>query len=149
MKINAPSYITPFELGVPERIPINNPGAGAEWTITIGLGQVLLVTAIGYRLAADANVATRESTITLSIGGTARIQGIPFTTQGAGLTRDYFYTWSPHSQNAFLTLPGTIPNLMYLKPGWILTSSTTGIQVGDLYTNIYLMVHRWLTQLPP
>ena len=141
------SHPTPPEFGIPEALTIAGPAVGAEWTQTVPNNTLWLVTAVGFTLLADANVATRESNIILDIGGVDRRIGIPANTQAAGQSRQYLFTWSPHGANPFVNIPGMIPHRLYLQPGWILESVTTGIQVGDQYSSIFILVQRWLPNI--
>ena len=67
------SYSTPVEFGLPERIAVTTPAAGAEWTQTVPANTIWLVTAIGMQLVTGAAVPNRNVRINHSIGGTARI----------------------------------------------------------------------------
>ena len=122
-------------------ITVAVPGAGAEWTYTIPASHTYRIHLIAFTFATSATVATRGFRLNLTDAAANRLLTVPSSTQVASLTN--FYTGEAGAS------PVTVaPNLGFSMPapgllaaaGWVLSSSTVNIQVGDQYSAIFLVV---------
>lgn len=135
---------------VRRRFPIAPPAAGAEWVFGNNTGASLWCFAIAGRFVASAVVATR----TLSIRALADTDIWCILTLAQTITASQDRRWSGYngamaSDSALgANRVGWPADGLLLQPGNVLTSSTSGIDVGDQYSEIFLSAIEFPQALP-
>lgn len=117
---------------------IEQPAAGAVFTITPNTGADWLIRALRFLYTADANVATRHVTLRLTDGVTQYGALLSGSQQTAGQARLYAGTYGNSSVIA-LGSSVSIPfpeNGIWLPNGHSLTVAVDNIQAGDQFTVI-------------
>ena len=147
MNINAPSYMTPFEFGTPRIINVPNPAIGAEWTQTVPLGAAWLLIGIRSRLTNAALGGSRVYQVQVNDGTTTMIVSKPEVVTIGGEDRNFTFLQASGGALALAEISSTLMQRLWLRTGWILSSITANLAVGDQHQTIRLMVWEWLTQL--
>lgn len=126
---------------------VNNaqPGAGADWTITVPVGARWRPIALLASLATSATVATRQAQILLDDGANVFAQMSGNDGQAASLT--FAYTLA--SSNGVGAMAPTdalipLPDWTVLLAGYRIRSSTLSIQAADQWTAQQLLVEEWI-----
>ena len=107
-------------------------GAGQNVSIALGNRAVKEVMLIGFQLTTDANVAVRTANLVLTFSNGHSMRIVPSGTQAQGVTTKY--NWAPWNvaPTAFATDINTLTVPMMLPAGSVISTSITGIQVGDI-----------------
>lgn len=125
-------------------ITVTDPAADNEILETVPARRRWRLISIRFKLITDANVANRIVTLTID-DGTNNLLTIPSdTAQTASLTRYYHYHLQPVPQfliDAIFSLP--LPDL-FLAAGFRIQTLTTGLQAGDDFSVIQLLVEEWI-----
>lgn len=140
----------PHRLPVPDRIRVNNPAAGANFSFTNTDGGLLLVRAVTFLLTTSAAVANRIVGLSVAIDGTTWLATSTGLAQAASLAVPYsaFCTASsPAITVAGVNLPWKDDGVL-LRQGHVLSSVTAAIDVADQYSAIVLDVLRYLPDYP-
>lgn len=126
-----------------------NPPAGADWTITIPSNARWKIRAWSALLTASATVANRQVVLTAGGGGGNGFLAPALTNVTAGQAATF-------SAAPLSTYTGVLPLFQILPlPGDLFLSgatgilqsfgvSTTGLQVGDQWSNISVVIEEWL-----
>lgn len=147
---NVSTYPIPAQLGYVEPLQVTAPGAGNEFTITRPSQERFRILSLHYLFTADANVANRRPGL--------RIHNKADTYDLTRLHTDYVtagqafhYLWLPDGAPKSFTTPPE--DWIYLRLPFIefndslrIGSNTIGIQVGDAYTQISLIIVAWQDQ---
>lgn len=131
--------------GVIRSIQATNPGAGADFTVTVPAGARWQLLGLNYQLVTSAAVATRTSQLVIDDGANVVFQNTQAAGQAASLTEQYCYTPlggnSPVAQGASLL---SLAPSAFLAAGYRIRSVTANIQAGDQYSLINPWVLEWL-----
>lgn len=128
-------------------LPLANPAAGADFTITgPGQGGWRLIS-VRFRLTADATVAGREPALIADDGTTAFFQTVVRGGHSAGATQDYGTVpgaFDGGGADPFRGMPWPEKGI-WLEPGWRVRSSILNLQAGDQISNIGFVVEEFPT----
>lgn len=124
-------------------IQVAQPAAGAEWSVTVPAGQVWRLLMAFSQFTASGTVANRfpgQLKITDGVNILGQIchsvsvaaGGIVFVTLARGIPI------APANNNSNILL--ALPDAVVLPPGSIISTTTNGIQTGDQYSIISLLV---------
>jgi hypothetical protein len=126
-----------------------NPGAGADWTISLPVNSRWKVRSLAATLTTSATVANRQVSITVADLTAFKFRGFPLQNIPAStiaLISAYPGTQFTSVVATDFTLP--LPADMYLTGAPATTdtiaSLTVGIQAADQWSAIRLMVEEWL-----
>lgn len=121
------------------------PAAGAEWAVSVPARTTWEVLSVRHRLATSAVVANRAPGLRVNDpNGITVYQLSPQAVLAAGAASFVDFlpglgtTESVQQQQALL--PSPVP---VIPEGWSIGSLTTGIDVGDQYSGIVLVVREW------
>jgi hypothetical protein len=128
-----------------KNIVVSNPAAGADWVQTVPSGKRWRVMTGNFQLATSATVANRFPAIVFDDGvnqfyATAWDNAIVASTPVAKISLGPQRYVAVNDGNAQTI--AYIGNLI-LSPGMRVRSNTTSIQVGDQWSNIFLLVEEW------
>jgi hypothetical protein len=128
-----------------QEVVVANPGAGVEISQAVPAGVVWELLSAAYRFTSSAVVANRRSGLRVrDPNGKLVGQVDSAAVQAASVAVDYVYQQelgppaNVQVQAQQLPLQG-VP----LPSGFVLSTITTLIDVGDAYSNIVLMVREW------
>lgn len=133
--------------GVVLAVPVSNPAAGADWTVTVPTGARWQVQGVTATLATSATVATRVPQFEIRDAG-----GVLLYTQGgasvaAGVAASQF-SWTggvPQQANNQRAIE-PLPDFCWLAQGMAIDTTTASIQVGDQWSSIRILVVEWIEQ---
>lgn len=116
-------------------ITVPNPAAATDWSYSIGASTILHLFSISALYTADANVATRSTTLAVAIGGLTIVAPPVGPNVTAGGTM--LYTWAAHIDTVAsgVRAQQSIPDL-WLEPGATISVSTASKQAGDQWSAI-------------
>lgn len=122
-------------------IPVAAPAAQADWGYTVGASEKVEIQSIRFRLVADGNAANRQCSIQVDDGNDANyhIFLTPAVNVTAGQTKDIFYLAGfpiSYNRDAGMIVEPMPP--LVLSAGQRIRSNTTGLQVGDQYSDIII-----------
>lgn len=133
------------QVGWQEPVYLPQPAAGAQWSFKVDGRYFTRVLAIRYLFATSAVVANRFPEVQLVDSNGASITSVP---GGSTVAASNFLT-------AYLTLEapgfaggssgdtfGFLPDLL-IPPDWIWKSSVFGMDAGDQFSQIILLVQRF------
>lgn len=126
---------------------VPNPGAGAEVSQVVPAGEIWELLSASYRLTTSAVVANRRSSLRVrDTNGRLIDQDDAAAVQAASLAVDYVYDLlaAPPVAQVVQSMPLPAPFLP-LPPGFVVSTITQLLDVGDAYSNITLMVRQWST----
>lgn len=139
--LGAPSYV----VGWQEPVYVKSPAAGADWKYTVDGRYYERLISARYVFTASAVVANRTIVLDITdangviIGEAA---GSAAITANA-VYHEFFSTSAPdYAYNPASSVYHWFPDLL-LPPGWSVQSVTTGIDVGDQYSSLVLLVQRY------
>lgn len=129
---------------------VSNPAAGADWSVTVPAGEFWHIQSLTATLATSAVVGNRAPRLEIS-DGVNRIDEIqPSTVQAASIAAQ---RWgmspggaTPANSNGANVGGWGGPQPFLLSPGYILSTSTVNLDVGDQWSQIALDV--WFTIIP-
>lgn len=134
-----------FAVGWQDRVVVPAPAAGANWKYTVDGRYYERVLAVHFTFNTSAVVANRFPVVALTDNNGFIVTSVP---GGSGIAASNgvitdLVVGGPaynlgNTGNAF----GFLPDLL-VPPGWIWQSQTFGIDVGDAYTGISLLVQRF------
>lgn len=122
--------------GVPKRIVVPQPAAGAEWLYKHSGPSWILLRSIVWQLATAVAVATRVSRLQYKFGTDLIGQFPPTATQAASLTVVYQSTTTMGSSADTATVLVGLPGELILGDNMSLRTSTTAMDAGDQYSAI-------------
>jgi hypothetical protein len=122
-----------------------NPGAGADWTFTLGATQRMRIESLNAVLTASAAVANRQVQLIVDDG----VNVVGFFPASVNIVASAVANVTATSGSVNTPVITTdvsipIPQPLILEPGWRLRTSTVGIQAGDQWSAIWLNVEEWL-----
>ncbi|HXG40218.1 MAG TPA: hypothetical protein VNJ28_04675 [Candidatus Limnocylindrales bacterium] len=120
-------------------VRLADPAAGSDWLATVPAGHVWLLEAIGARLITSATVMSRVPNLTVGDGVGTVLEIAPAGPVGAGETKRL--AWLP-DVGAIDALGGGVAPLprIALGPGWTVGTTTLGLQAGDTWTQVRIVV---------
>jgi hypothetical protein len=130
--------------GYVHRENVNNPAAGADWSITVPVARIWSVIAVTCLLQTDATAANRNVNLQVHDAGTQVYQVNPATAVPAltlaGLS------WCPAGQLSALAgvYTAALPVPCMVPGGWTIKSNTVGLQAADQFSGINLWVEEWI-----
>lgn len=125
---------------------IANPAAGADFSVTVPAGEQWILRSMAAVLATSAAAATRTPVL-LIMDGSGNVSMA--AGQGDAMAASTTWTWSFYPGATDLgvsTSPAhaPIPPDLRLPPGYVIKSSTAGLQAGDQWSAIALMIERFV-----
>lgn len=124
------------QAGIPRRILIQQPAAGADWSYKHGGPSWLVLRAVTWQLVTSATVATRASRLQVKFGTDLVAQYAPGATQAASLTVVYTASDCGLSSGDPATIMVGLNSQLILADNMTLASNTVSIQVADQYSAI-------------
>jgi len=125
-----------------------NPAAGAEMTVTVDPNQIWVVNALRLTLVTSATVIDRQPTLSYVQGGVLVWRSRAHDPQTASTTR--VYNWARNGvyvQASILDeFQGILPEIPLIT-GNIISTVTSGLQVGDDFSIGNLSLEQWMRQL--
>ena len=122
-------------IGLPVRLTVANPAAGAEFNLSCAQSRCFRLQALQYRFVTDANVTNRIPTLVYNEQTVDTQRSIASAVQAAITTIDYYWGigYSPfvNSPLAQQCLPDYLA-----APTFVVSSLTRSIQAGDQYSSI-------------
>lgn len=133
--------------GFSEPLAVDNPAAGAGFTITIGAAYWERLLALSFRVVSDGNAANRQVTLTVNGGDGVPLAIFPAASvQTATLTYDYSFLPNVQTFNAVTGLRVVSPApVFFLQPAYTLVVSIGSVQVGDQVSRIRFYRERFQT----
>jgi len=120
-------------------VPVDEPAAGADWSLTVPAGHLYHLVAVYGILTTDANVANRRPFLGFTDGQVTYLT-IPPVAAIAASTTEYL-NWTEHG-DAYNSAPCQMMGLpeLTLEPGWTIAPTTVNVQVGDQWSSVALLV---------
>jgi hypothetical protein len=134
-------------------VPVANPLAGADPTITVPAGRFWRVATFTGKLATSGTAGNRLPVLTITTDGTTvYAKAAPVVVAASGAA---WYTWAVQGGDNDLALTGgtiyatsRLPDLL-LPPGAALVLTTDQLAAGDQWSSIGLYVQdHWVTNPP-
>lgn len=122
--------------GIPRRILVVQPLAGAEWLYKHGGPSWLVVRTVTWQLVTAVAAATRASRLALKFGTDLVAQLPPGATQAASLTVVYTASDCGLTSGDPATASVALPNSVILADNMSIGSNTANIQAADQYSAI-------------
>lgn len=145
---NAPADTTPTPspygqgyakiAGIPRRIVVTQPVAGAEWTYKHGGPSWLVLRSITWQLLTAVAAATRASRLQHKFGTDLVAQYAPGATQAASLTVVYTASDCGLASGDPATIMVALSNGVILADNMSIGSNTANIQAADQYSAIVI-----------
>jgi hypothetical protein len=130
----------------PRVVTVGNPAAGADWSVAVPAGKIWALCAIAATFTASAAVATRTPAVALGDGTNFPAQYLAGATGSGGTTASgvtpYFWE-NGASENGFVSGSVNIQTAIgrfSLNSAWVIKTITQGIQAGDQWSAISLLV---------
>jgi len=120
--------------GLPKRILVTQPVAGAEWLYKHSGPSWILLRTITWKLVTSAAVATRASRLVIKFGTDLIAQFPPNATQAASLAVQYTASDCGLTSGDATTALVGLSNSIILGDNMSVGSSTNLIDVGDQYS---------------
>lgn len=132
--------------GVPvQQIP-SNPGAGADFSLSVPVGARWRIIAFRGTLTTAVAVANRDVSLTYNNGATVLAESPSGLVLAASSANTYCYfdgaTLNTTAFNGRTVAP--LPSNCFLQRGFSIQTATTGIQAADQWSGITLIVQEWL-----
>ncbi len=123
-------------------ISLANPAAGADWSATVPPGVVWDVLALTSQLATSPTAGQRYALLVLGDGASTFLQIPNVGNWGASNTARVNYARNHDSLHDSATPDHAIAPLpsLRLMPGWTIGSLTTGLDAGDQWSHVVLLV---------
>jgi len=129
-------------------VAIANPGAGAEFGVTVPAGARWELVAVSILLTTSAVVANRQPRLVIDDGGTIVYEAASPVAITAGLA--IRLSWGAGAGGPIVAdiatggaVSSPIPNDLYLPRGYRIRSVTGALDVGDAYTTGAVLVREW------
>ena len=122
--------------GLPKRILVVQPAAGAEWLYKHTGPSWILLRAITWKFVTSAAVATRASRLAIKFGTDLVAQFPPGATQAASLTVQYTASDCGLTSGDATTALVGLSNSVILGDNMSVGSSTNLIDVADQYSQV-------------
>jgi hypothetical protein len=133
--LSGPGFIT--------SIQVTNPGAGSDWTFTVG-GH-MRIQSFTAQLVASAAVANRNVEIIVDDGANVVWRHSAPVSITAGTTFQVSGTGTNAPTGIIATdISVVLPPGLLLAAGMRVRTATAGIQAGDVWSNIFFLIERWL-----
>lgn len=131
--------------GVPIVSLQSNPGAGADFSVSVPLGARWRVIAWRGTLTTAVAVANRDVSITYNNGATVMAESPSGLVLAASSANTYCYfdgaTLNATAFNGRTVAP--LPGNCFLQRGFSIQTATTGIQAADQWSGITMIVQEW------
>ena len=127
------------------QVPIANPGAGADFGVTVPSGSTWDLLSLTMLLATSAVVADRlDQIIIKDQDGTVQIIVYVGQSQPASEAVRHVYSTGFGTTSTSIVLVQSLPSPpAILREGWSLHSLTGNLDAGDQYTQVMLTVREW------
>lgn len=126
-------------------IQVQKPAAGAEFTHVFAGEFVRRIIAVSARLVTSAVVANRQMRLDVN-APEGRVLSVPMVANAtATLTTELTWAEGITPPNTALydgVLVAGFPDLI-IPPGWSLSTVTAAIDVGDQYSNVFIVCESW------
>ena len=134
-----------FAVGWQEPLYLPDPVAGAEWSHVVDGRYFERLLAAQYMFTADAAVATRYAVLGLYDVAGRQVLTVPAAggvVAATAVTANLMTGIGVLSSGTIGNTWGVLPDLL-VPPGWSWRSATSGIDAGDQYSGITLVVQRF------
>lgn len=126
-------------------IPVANPAAGTDWSLTVPAGVAWIIRGIVATLTTSVAVATRQASLVISdTVPTPVLISTPGLTQVASLADKYSWFNGAITAAAGPAIAGGLPNELKLPAGWKFGSSTALIDAADQWSAINVAVEEFV-----
>lgn len=123
-----------------------DPAAGAEAVVTVPTNAIWSLHSLRITLITAGGGAAREVRFLINDGVTTLLISPSFTSQGAGLTRQYnFFNQPTNLVISNTDIFGHIPPLRLL-PGWRIQTDTLNFAGGDDFGPPFICITEWLIE---
>jgi len=119
-------------------LALASPGAGTDLLFAIANAAFWELTAVSFRLVTSVAVATRQVTLLLADGVVPLIETPASATQVGSSTRDYVFAAYGYQPTSLVGTILTASPLLRFGKGMSLQTATTGLDVGDVISNVRL-----------
>lgn len=130
--------------GIIRQFTGTNPGAGAEILEAVPTGARWRLLGMRFKLVTDANVVVRVVRMTIDDGANVIVVSGPSTTQSENIAFDYHVSRSTvipnNAADRFINMAADI----FMMAGFRIRTSTGGIQAGDIFSEVQLLVEEWI-----
>lgn len=134
-----------FAVGWQEPVYLADPAAGAEWSYTVDGRYFERVLAVRWVFTTSAVVANRVTRVRVDSADLVAVASVPGsgTVVASSVLRTHLVVGAPAFASAAAGFAyGFLPDLL-LPAGWQLHSVTAGLDAGDQYSNVRLLVQRY------
>jgi len=122
-----------------------NPGAGADWTLTMAAGQRALPKSFTAQLLTSGVAGNRNIELIIDDGANVVWRASAPASVIAGTTQQLSGATTNSPTGVVTTdFSVVIPPNLFLEPGWRVRTATTGILDGDQWSNIWFGVEEWI-----
>lgn len=134
-----------LDLALVRQVVVTAPGAGSEWVQVVPAGATWEILSVRYQFVTSAVVSTRGSRIRFTDQDLSNLAEVsPPSTQTASQNIGYSALAGLGDHNTSSTSTYALPaGGIVLASNWTIRSSTGGLDVGDAYTSIMLVVREW------
>lgn len=137
----------PEGIGAPYVQTVANPAAGADWIFTVPVGQRIRIISLQAQLVTSATVANRNTQIGLFSSGGINVMfagaanaSIPASTTAQVVGANMGSPSTVITTTVYCQLPASVT----LGGGFRIQTSTVGLQAGDQWSNIALLLESWV-----
>lgn len=138
------TYESTAPMGLLRVVQQANPGAGAEFALTVPAGARWEILSLNAQLATAVAAGNRQPVFQITDGAAHVMHNTQFSgNQAASLTYQYS---AAEGDGVAVNAPfnqGALPHNCFLLQGWTLQSLTTNIQAADQWSNIWVMLQEW------
>lgn len=115
------------------------PAVATDWSQVVEAGHVWDLLAVFATLATDANAADRAVRLQLGDGNLVFLELPAPAVQAASLSYGYSWARDVAAYNSGTSLVAPLPRVS-LMPGWSVGVATTGLQAGDQWSAVQLLL---------
>lgn len=119
------------QAGIPRKLLVQQPAAGADWTYKHGGPSWLLIRSVTWQLVTSAAVANRASRMQVKFGTDLVAQYAPSAVQAASLTVVYTAADCGLSSGDPATIMVGLNSQLFIADNMTLGSNTANIQAAD------------------
>lgn len=142
-----PSAASVQDNGLVRSVQVSNPAAGSDWNVTVPTGARWQVQSVTEVFTASATVANRGLQLVADDGANILAIGEDQGSITAGQTGTFSFFLGANSIGG---LAFNMASVAWVSPvlqqGFRVRSNTVGLQAGDQYSAIFLLVLEWIEQ---
>lgn len=120
-------------------IPVPQPSAGTDWTLTVPAGHVYRLEAVRFRMVNDATAVSRYVALVITDGNAEAVRSVLPSNTAANDDVVVSYWRDAAALLAFDALTAPLP-IVDLQAGWTIGSSTLNLSGADQFSAIRVTV---------